>query len=305
MGFFLKKLAIAIDIGGTNTKVAVISNDKEILHQEKFRTVDHPSFNSYLKEFQSIVTNLLKNYRDILGVGIGVPNFNPLTGNLVSPPNLKWGNINIYQEFKNIIDVPLHMDNDANVAAIGEKIWGHAHDCENFVVVTVGTGIGTGVFVNNKIVHGFNGIGGEGGHLIIKPDGRLCGCGGNGHFESYCSVSGIKKTYFELTNKDLTYREIVAKYQEKDESTIKVFKETAKHFAIGISQITALLSPKRIILMGGGMAVGKTFLSMIQEEYQNYCYQPVREIPIILSEQAVEYGAILGCAGMVFHEQII
>lgn len=300
MVFLLKKIAIAVDIGGTNTKLAVISDNKEVLHQEKFRTIEFSTFESYLNKFKQTLDGILDKFSDVVGLGIGAPNYNPLTGKLVSPPNLNWGSIDLLKNFSSITSIPIFMDNDANIAAIGEKVWGNAQDANNFIVITVGTGIGTGIFVNNKIVHGSNGIGGEGGHLIVKPDGRECGCGGLGHFESYCSVTGIKKTYFEKTNKDLTYREIVRNFQDDDKSTIEVFKETAKYFAIGLSQLTTTLSPKKVILIGGGMAVGNDYVTMVREQYQKYSYGPLKETPIILSEQAIEYGAILGCAGLVF-----
>lgn len=298
------RAVLGIDIGGTNGKLGLVAENGEVVETKRFSTRDCIEYSMFLSELKRCGDELLVIAKErglqLDGVGIGVPNYNPKTGYLVSPPNLQWGNVHFIDDMKTIFGSNVAIENDANVAALGEGKFGVAAGVDDYIVVTVGTGIGTGIVVNGKIVHGESGIGGEGGHLCIVPNGRKCGCGGRGHFEAYCSVTGIKNTYAEIFGKEIHYRELAPMFMEGNEDAIKVFEISAQHFGIALSQFAVLFSPKKIILAGGGMMVGQSFLKMIQSEFEKQIYPPLRgRVEVSVSTKEVLNGAVLGAASLI------
>ncbi len=301
----MTKVVLGIDIGGTNTKFALVEKGGNVVDVHKFHTHAELPFDTFLKTLHENIDPVLKDYGikpEELEVGVGCPNYSSVQNKLINPPNLSWKNESMLEKiskgFKKVI-----IENDANAAALGEFRWGKAKGCHNFAAITVGTGIGSGVFIDGELLRGHHGLAGEAGHLVVESDGRICGCGGKGHFESYCSVTGIKKTFHEITGKDLTYREIVPLYKNGDLDALTAFEATADYFAIGISQVVTLLGVEKIILIGGGMVVGEPFVETIKSKIDHYIFPNLQNsFSLELSNLALEYGAVLGAAALVLEE---
>lgn len=298
--------ALGIDIGGTNTKIGVVSSDGKLLRFEKFPTKEPASFADFTNKTKETCDRVLKaeglGYGDIIGVGVGAPNGNAKTGMIESPPNLKhWGTVDLKGPFNSAFNLDIHLDNDANVAALGEGKWGAAKGMNDYIVVTLGTGIGTGVVANGAMVRGGNGLAGEGGHIVIDPEGRECGCGGLGHLEVYGSVRGIKITVKEMLGKDMTFAEISDAYHAGDKEIKSVFEVTAKYLGRGLASMASLMAPEAFILAGGVATIGEDFCKKTQEAMNDLVYPPFKgQIKVMLSEISTGEGAVLGAASMAF-----
>ncbi len=290
-------MILGIDIGGTNTKLGVVDDKGRVLTKTVFPTMADQDISMFLDNLKREVDKISKQY-PFTKIGVGSPNYSSKTGFLASPPNLSWGSVNLKKLINEALpSFEINIENDANIAAVGEKIYGEAQSLSDFIVITVGTGIGSGIFIENKLFTGLSGLAAEAGHIQIASENRACGCGGRDHFESYCSVSGIKQTYKEVTGKDeVSYRGLVGEFNDGDPIALEVFTKTAIHFANGLSSIAALFSPERFILTGGGMTNGEKFLNLIQKEFSARAYSLQKHIPIEISSIAKEDGAILGAA---------
>lgn len=304
----MKKWALGIDIGGTNTKFALVDREGDVREPQSFRTQSGDSFSIYSDRLKEHVHAYLKLHNlsisDVV-IGVGVPNYSSVNQLLNSPVNLSWGTFPIMKAFKEMFACPIFMENDANVAALGEHLWGGATGCDNFVVITVGTGIGSGVFANGHLVVGHTGQAGEGGHLIVGEQNRPCNCGGVDHFECYCSVAAIKEFVKERTGEDMRYHDISAKFLAGDEAIRDVFRHVAVYFARGLHQLMVCFSPSNIILAGGGMVVGEDYLNMISSELDKIIYKPMRgSVEIKISTLSTSSGAVLGAAALAFERQI-
>ena len=307
----MRSTAIGIDIGGTNTKFAVVDLDGKVVDPQSFRTQPDDPFATYAKRLKEQLTAYLTEHKlgmkDVL-IGVGLPNYSSKKELLINPVNLSWGTFPIQEAFSELFDCPVYMENDANVAALGERLWGRGKKVDDFIVVTVGTGIGTGVYSQGKLLLGHTGQAGEGGHLIVGDEGRPCNCGGKDHFESYCSVLAMKNQVQEKIGKEMRYHDIVSKFMEGDAEIIQIYKDTARYFARGLHQLAVCFSPKKIILAGGGMAAGEDYLKMIQTEFDTIVFSPLRgQISIEVSDLSTVSGAVLGAAALAFerHHQHI
>lgn len=248
----MKKLAFGIDIGGTNTKIGLVEDGGNVLSFKTFPTHYPTNFVEFTNVVFTYLKEILPDFEKLVtGIGIGAPNANSDNGWIENPPNLKWGSVDLIKEFSKHTKLPLHLENDANVGAVGEKLWGGAKDIDDFVVITLGTGIGTGIYCNGKILKGHNHLAAEGGHITIVPNGRACHCGGFGHLECYASVRGIKETAKTILQKEIQFRELVELYHNQDTRVIEIFKKTADFLALGLADMTVLLGPKKIFLAGG------------------------------------------------------
>lgn len=302
----MSEIAIGIDIGGTNTKIGLVDKKGSLLDFEKFPTKDPETFELFTQKVKDICDNLLSQhnleYSKIVGVGVGAPNGNFKTGRIESPPNLKnWGTVDLVTPFTKTFNLEVKLDNDANVAAMGEGKWGAAKGMHDYIVVTLGTGIGTGVVANGEMVRGGNGLAGEGGHLIVQPNGRVCGCGGKGHLEVYGSVRGIKLSVKEALGRDLSFAEIYEAYQEGDEGIHEVFKRTAEFMGQGLGSMGSLMAPEAFILAGGVATIGKKFKNQVEQYMNEYVYPPFKgQIKVLLSNISTGEGAVLGAASLVF-----
>src|SRR3989339_1598724 len=195
------KVAVGIDVGGTNTVFGFVSEAGKIIYESSIHTRAEQKadqlFERLFKAIDSSFKKLEKKY-ELVGIGLGAPNANYYKGTVDSPPNLNWGSVNVLKIVKKYSSLPAAITNDANAAAIGEMIFGAAKGMKDFIVITLGTGLGSGIVVNGQLVYGQDGFAGELCHINAHLNGRDCGCGRKGCLEAYASASGIRRTVFWL-----------------------------------------------------------------------------------------------------------
>ena len=194
----MAKLAIGIDIGGTNSKYGIVDRDGNILAQSRIKTQQFADYGSFLRALK-VEIEKLHPINDVIGVGVGAPNANAYTGTIVNPPNLPWKGVSEFaKEAETVFERKCVLTNDANAAALGEMIYGKAKHMKDFVVLTVGTGLGSGIVCNGDLVYGKHGFAGELGHTLVNANGRYCACGKRGCLETYVSATGIRRTVYKL-----------------------------------------------------------------------------------------------------------
>ena len=299
----MKRLVVGIDIGGTYTKYGFVSESGTVITSKKIPTESQNSFDLYAKNLWKQIEDdfvLIKNDYKLVAIGVGAPNANSRSGCIEFPPNLDWQKVNIVKILSNISQLPVSLENDANVAALGEKNFGKAQALSDFVSITLGTGVGSGAFINHALFLGAHGIGAEAGHLTIIPGGRKCSCGGFGHLEAYASVGGIQQSFFETTGEKLDFLSISERYQAGNEAAEKVIENTAYFLAHGLAGLNCVLAPQAFIISGGVSCLGERFRQQIELEYAKLVYSPFKKFSqILISDISQEYGAILGAASLV------
>ncbi|MBQ9253792.1 MAG: ROK family protein [Bacteroidales bacterium] len=317
------KYSLGIDIGGTNTVLGLTNENGEILYLEQFPTKHYDVLKDYLDELTKRIILLCEKVEDksnILGVGIGAPNSNYYRGTIEYAPNLQFkGIINLKQEIEerllqNGYTLKVIVTNDANAAAMGEMIYGKAKGVKDFIMITLGTGVGSGIVVDGKVVYGSTGFAGEVGHTIVEPNGRLCNCGRKGCLERYCSATGIVIT--ALTKLRTTSERSSLREYKEDEITSKLiydyakmgdtlalscFDYTAKVLARSLANAAEVTSPKKIFLFGGLSKSGDLLLKPLKTYFEQELYPVFRNtIDIELSGLKDTDAAILGAAALTF-----
>lgn len=308
--------ALGIDIGGTSTEYGLVSQDGEIVYERDVPTKDYPEPQQLI---DAIHADLLKEgYIDtILGIGIGAPNGNYFTGHIEYAPNLLWkGIIPLAEMFEAKFHKPTILTNDANAAAMGEMIFGNARDLKDFVSITLGTGVGSGVVVNGEMVYGHDGFAGEYGHIRIIPNGRLCGCTRRGCLETYCSSTGVVRSISELDSEN---KAISALMQMEKPSAKDVFdwadrgdlfaKEivefTAETLGSALADYACFSSPKAYVLFGGIAQHGGDFASRVKHYMEeNLLIIFKNKIEIRVSYLHDKNAAVLGSAAQLFWNAI-
>lgn len=322
----MKKVAIGVDIGGTNTAIGVVDTDGNVMIKDNIPTPSHGDINQYISDLTDAIKELIKSVKllnknlEIIGIGIGAPNGNYYTGNIEEAPNLSFkGIVNIVEllhaKFPEM--GALALTNDANAAAIGEMIYGGAKDMKNFVMFTLGTGVGSGIVVNGDLVYGHDGFAGEYGHTTLIPNGRLCGCGARGHLEAYCSAPGMKRTAFELMVEynatdsmlaDKSFNELNSKMifdaaEKGDKIALKVFEKTGHLLGMGLADTVHHLSPEAIFLFGGPTAAGEYIFKPTKESMEKHLLPIFKnKIKILPSELKPGDAAIVGASALVWKE---
>ena len=322
----MKKVAIGIDIGGTNTAIGVVDKDGNVMVKDNIPTPSHGNIGQYITDLTDAINDLIKSVKllnqdlDILGIGIGAPNGNYYNGTIEYAPNLAFKGVVHFVELlrKNFKTMSaLALTNDANAAAIGEMIYGGAKGMKDFVMYTLGTGVGSGVVVNGELVYGHDGFAGECGHTMLVPDGRTCGCGINGHLEAYCSAPGMKRTAFELmayynatdsmlANKsfnELDSKMIFDAAAQGDKIALEVFEVTGKYLGQGLANTVHHLSPEAIFLFGGPTAAGDLIFKPTKQAMESYLLPIFRnKIKILPSQLKPGDAAIVGASALVWKE---
>lgn len=316
------KIAAGIDIGGTNTVFGLVDESGKILIEDNIDTKSFPNpeqlakavSEKILEKFNSINS---KNNLQLIGVGIGAPNGNYFNGTIEFAPNLNWkGVIPLATYFEKYTNVKSVLTNDANAAAMGEMIFGGARGMKDFLFITLGTGLGSGIVINGEMVYGHDGFAGELGHVIVERKGRLCGCGRNGCLETYCSATGIVKTYAELKveslsregrlnmesfGEEITAETIYQRAQMGESEALEAFRKTGEILGTALANAVAISSPEAIFLFGGlaksGDFIFRPTVKYFEENLLNIYKNKVKILPSQLNENN---AAILGAASLVF-----
>ena len=314
-----KKVVLAIDIGGSLTKVGLVTRDGNIIDKTVFKTNAQNPFPSFMEKLKLEVETLLQKWKgeiQILSIGVGAPNANPYTGQIENPPNLKWGEATpiakiISQTFK----LPVSLANDANAAALGEMLYGAAKGMKNFVALTLGTGLGSGIIVDGKLLIGEHGAAGEIGHVNVNPNGRKCNCGLLGCLETYASVTGIKRTVFELmadmredsslrsiSFEDMTGTDISEAALKGDLIALTAFEKTGEVLGSKMADTIAHLDPEAFILSGGLSKAGDILLQPIKTNMDKYIFNAYKGKIKVLLSTATSTDAVLGPAALAWLE---
>lgn len=321
----MKQVAIGIDIGGTNTVFGVVDNNGDVLVKNAIPTPKHGDVDQYVAELTAGVNEMIESVKkinadsEVMGIGIGAPNGNYYNGTIEQAPNLSFkGVVPLVKLLKKNFDLPaIALTNDANAAAIGEMIYGGAKGMKDFVMITLGTGLGSGVVVNGNLVYGHDGFAGEVGHTTVVPEGRVCGCGGRGHLEAYCSAPGIKRFVFELLAEynetesplagvsfnDLDSKKVYDAAEAGDYIALEAFHRTGKVLGRALADTVAYLSPEAIFLFGGPTAAGDHIFKPTKESMENHVLPIFRnKVNILPSKLKAGTAAIVGASALVWKE---
>ncbi len=322
----MKKIAIGIDIGGTNTVIGAVDQDGNVMVNRTIDTPKHGDFGKYISDLSSEIKELIKSLKlmneetDILGIGVGAPNGNYYNGTIEFAPNLSFkGVVHVVAALKKEFpdSYAIALTNDANAAALGEMVYGGAQGMNNFVMFTLGTGVGSGIIVNGDLVYGHDGFAGECGHTTLIPDGRMCGCGAKGHLEAYCSAPGMKRTAFELMAHynaedsllaDKSFNELTSKIifeaaEKGDKIALEVFEKTGQYLGQGLADTVHHLAPEAIFLFGGPTAAGDYIFKPAYESMNNHLLPIFKDkIKILKSKLKMGDAAIVGASALVWKE---
>ena len=307
-----KKYALGIDIGGTNSAYGLVDNLGNIAYETSIPTTnfDQPE-DLVLAIFNDLQQRDLID--SIVGINIGAPNGNHFTGNIEYAPNLKWkGIIPLAKLFQEKFNKPSQLTNDANAAAIGEKLFGNAKDLANFVTITLGTGLGSGIIIDNEIVYGEEGFAGEFGHIRVIPNGRICGCGRKGCLETYASSTGVKRSIQELdsVNKsssillNIEHPEAIDVFEAAKNGDLfsnEIIEFTAQILGSSLADFACFSNPKAYVLFGGIAQSGEKFAERVKFYLEESLLSIFKnKIEIRISSLHDKNAAILGAAATVF-----
>jgi len=315
----MKKVVAGVDIGGTNTRFGLVDEKGKVLSENNFKTTDYPKIEGFVTALVAGIKKLVaaKKEYELAGIGIGAPDANYHRGTIEHAPNLAWkGIIPLADLIRKKINVPVVVTNDANAAAMGEMIFGGAKKMKDFIVLTLGTGLGSGIVIDGKMVYGHTGFAGELGHMTVVPGGRECGCGRKGCFEAYGSATGLVKTTIELMSlmrdesllrdipvSKLTSKRIAEAAAKKDPIAVKAMNDTAEILGFGIINAVVFSSPEAIFLFGGLANAGEMLLSPVKKYLQKNNYVLMRDtVKILLSGIPESKGAVMGSAALIWNE---
>ena len=309
---------VGIDVGGQTTKIGVVDARGTVLAQTVIRTDTCDEVAPFIAELASAVKKAIKDAGvegNVRGIGVGAPNGNYYTGTIENAPNLRWGRTRV--EFAKLlteaIGLPVALTNDANAAAVGEMTYGAARGMKNFIMITLGTGVGSGIVINGEVVYGHDGFAGELGHTIaVRTNGRACGCGRSGCLEAYCSAMGVARTareWLELSDEPsllrnvetIASKDVYEAAREGDKLALKVFEFTGKLLGRSFADFIAFSAPEAIVLFGG-LARAKEFLLAPMEQSMNEHVLDLwkDKVKIVFSQLKESDAAILGASALAW-----
>ena len=315
----MKEVVAGVDIGGTNTVFGLVDRAGNILAENRICTTSYPEIDDFISILSNSITRLKSDLKDIklIGIGVGAPNANYHKGTIELAPNLAWKGIVPFSALlKEKINLPVAITNDANAAAMGEMIFGAAKKVKDFIILTLGTGLGSGIVVNGELVYGHTGFAGELGHTIVVPGGRDCGCGRQGCLETYASATGLVRTVLymlsemkeesslrEIAPFNLTSKQIAEAAEKGDVIALEAFDYTAEMLAFGIINSVVFSSPEAVYLFGGLANAGKLIFDPVRK-YVDLNIQPVFKgtVKILPSGIPENNAAVLGSAALAWKE---
>jgi glucokinase len=315
----VQALAIGIDIGGTGTKFGVVDRDGNVLFSGRISTKKHAEVGTFIDDLYNALSDLIEKAGGIgrmKGIGVGAPNGNYYTGTIEYAPNLPWkGVIPMSKLIESKFKLPVTLTNDANAAAIGEMMFGAAKGMKDFIMITLGTGVGSGIVANGKLIYGHDGFAGELGHTIIIPDGRMHpGTGKKGSLESYASATGVRYTALELLEgtdekselrnipkDELDSKKVYEAAIKGDELARHVYEYTGRILGLALANAVMFSSPEAIVLFGGLTKAGDLILKPTREHMEANLIQVFQnKVKILISHLRESDAAILGASAMVW-----
>ena len=315
----MENVVAGVDIGGTNTVFGLVDKAGKVLAEGHLKTTDYPEVSDFVRALGTEIKNLVSDQSNVelAGVGIGAPDANYHRGTIEHAPNLAWkGIVPLADLVKKEVGVPVVVTNDANAAAMGEMIFGGAKNMKNFIVLTLGTGLGSGIVIDGKMVYGHTGFAGEVGHMTVVPGGRVCGCERKGCLEAYASASGLVRTVSELISvmredsilrdippSQLTAKQISEAASKGDPVAVRAMEYTAEKLGFGIVNSIVFSSPEAIFLFGGLAQAGEAIFAPVRKYLQQYNYILFKDTVKILPSGVPESnGAVLGSAALILNE---
>lgn len=311
-----KTYVVGMDIGGTNTVFGVVDSRGNVLASDSIKTQEHEEIDEYVDAVCKKLIPLLQQFggaEKFKGMGVGAPNGNYYKGTIEFAPNLPWkGVIPLAAMFEDKLGIPTALTNDANAAAIGEMTYGAARGLRDFIMITLGTGVGSGIVVNGQLVYGHDGFAGELGHVVVERDGRICGCGRKGCLETYCSATGVARTAREFLVarsepsllREIPAEEIVSKdvYDaaiKGDKLALEIFEYTGTILGRALADFIAFSSPEAIILFGGLAKSGDLIMKPIQKAMdENVLKIYAGKTKLLLSQLKDADAAVLGASAL-------
>lgn len=317
----MKKLVAGIHIGGAETAFALVDEFGKIYASGEFSTGDYPDFNEFVAALKKGIKELsqkLNQPHEIEAIGIGAPNGNYYTGEIENATNLVWkGKLPLARQLSALFGIPTVVTNDANAAAIGEMIYGGAKGMKNFTVITLGTGLGSGIMVDGNVLYGHDGFAGEFGHMrVVRENGRECGCGRKGCLEAYASARGVKRTAFELmarilgpsSLKEIPYSKLTAKdiaiaAKAGDAIAKQALEVTGDILGEALSDLVAITAPEAIFLFGEMAYAGDMLLNPTKKSFEKHVMPLWKgKVNLMLSSVDSEKAPLLGAAALAIKE---
>lgn len=318
----MKQLVVGIDIGGTNSVFGLVDREGNMYGEGVVPTRKFPDFDQYLEELFIGINNISKNVGEefeLMGIGIGAPNANYYDGTIWNAANLVWkGTVPFVEKMKRYYpNIPIIITNDANAAAIGEMIYGGAKGMKDFIVVTLGTGLGSGFVSGGKLIYGHDSFAGELGHVIVNRGGRMCGCGRKGCLETYVSATGIKRTAFKLLAdhledsvfRNISYNDLTAEMITKaalngDPLAIEAYEYTGMMLGQALADAVAITSPEAIFLFGGLAKAGKYIFEPTKRYMEMHMLANFRnKVKLLPSGIDGKNAAVLGASALIWQER--
>lgn len=315
-----KEFAVGIDIGGTTTKFGIVNNKGEIIAQDRVPSNEHDVVEDFIEDLAAKLSPMIENAGgadDFIGIGMGAPNGNIYSGTIEYAPNLKWkGIIPIADLFEKRFGLKTKLTNDANAAAMGEMMYGACKGMKHFITITLGTGVGSGIVIDGRIVVGHDGFAGELGHTIIRPGGRLHkGTGMYGSLESYASATGVRETAIEMltdypeepsllrnyTINELTSESVFECAMQGDNIANNIFEFTGQILGESLANFVMFSSPEAIVLFGGLTKAGNLILNPTKKHMEaNLLPIFKNKVKLIFSELKESDAAILGASALIW-----
>ena len=311
-----KPYVIGLDLGGTNSVFGIVDARGNIVATTAIKTQAYPDFDDYVNASVDALMPIIDTVggiEKIKALGIGAPNGNYYNGTIEYAANLVWqGVVPIAKKFEEALGIPVIVTNDANAAAVGEFTYGVARGMKNFIMITLGTGVGSGIYINGQLVLGCDGLAGELGHLTVVPGGRTCGCGRKGCLETYCSATGVARTAREYLDKrdtpsllrdikpeDITSFEVYKAAVAGDELAKEIFEVTGSMLGEACANFALFCSPEAFIFMGGLTKAGDLLMKPLQKAYDEHVLSVYKgKAKLMLSGLKDSETAVLGASAL-------
>lgn len=311
-----KPYVIGMDIGGTNTVFGVVDSRGNVLATDSIKTQKYTDIDEYVSTISEKLAPMIESFGGVerfRGFGIGAPNGNYYKGTIEHATNLPWeGIIPLTKMFEKQVGIPTALTNDANAAAIGEMTYGAARGMKDFIMITLGTGVGSGIVINGQMVYGHDGFAGELGHVTVKREGRICGCGRKGCLETYCSATGVARTakeiliarsepslLREIPAEEITSKDVYDAAVKGDKLAKEIFEFTGNILGEALANFIAFSSPEAIVLFGG-LAKSGCYITEPVEKSMNEHTLPIfrGKTKLLVSELKDADAAVLGASAL-------